>query len=669
MNVFGLAKRRLATSKSYATKSNSVSTSPFSFSTKGNLLHHFSYTASKVKMSWREDWKPMLVSFWTPLRQKVSPLFDTVRILLTHVRATILPILWHIRYEIGLFLTKNKTSKLTDYTKAAFYLVPTMVQKTGSFAVQTARRLSPTLRRAHKQIGLLSARTKRTILPALAPFNTKIGRLATQTKRTLLPVSVPINNKIGKVTVQVKRVLLPILAPIQVKLTAMIPSRLLRDAPSVFGAFKRRKAAFFSFFGATWQLSRREAWTSNLISVTIVVFCTMVYIKRKEQVLQSQVKYGFSFKDYNVIERETQDGDAVYSMLVKSGLTHRQTDSLLKAIKPSFDFEKLKTGKPYTTLMDKKKQNGVSYLVFEPDPKRYFIFDLAAPSVKEVKREVSVREVETSGKLEKTLYNSLVDNGLSDKLVNMVQEALENKMDIKRCAEGDEYKLIWEEELADGQPIGVKKLTSIYVKGQCIPEPIYAFYYNNGMMRGWYGKKGLPVREGFLDTPVVNATVTSRFNPNRKHPILGYRRPHLGTDFAAPRGTPIMSVADGVVEEAKYAVGNGRYVKIKHKAPYQTQYLHMSRFAEGIERGTSVKQKQVIGYIGMSGLTTGPHVCFRLWKNGTAIDHFTERFFTTHDSIEFKELVNTKMAQLDKMPVPEKKAPHRRKTSIAQLQK
>ena len=257
-----------------------------------------------------------------------------------------------------------------------------------------------------------------------------------------------------------------------------------------------------------------------------------------------------------------------------------------------------------------------------------------------------IQEYELGGTLQTTFYNSLKDNGLSPILISMVKDALKNRIDFKQCAMGDEYKLIWDETPIEGQFEPVQQLTSIYYKGQNTDEPIYVFYYNHEIMGGWYGKEGLPTQGG-LESPVLKGKITSRFDLHRKHPILGFRRPHLGTDYAAKRGTPILSVADGVVEEAKFRSGNGRYVKIKHGQSYVTEYLHMSRFGAGIEPGTAVKKRQIIGYIGMSGLTTGPHVCFRVLKNGKAIDPLAELSFTDEDHDQFETVMMEKKEQLD----------------------
>ncbi len=259
---------------------------------------------------------------------------------------------------------------------------------------------------------------------------------------------------------------------------------------------------------------------------------------------------------------------------------------------------------------------------------------------------MAIHEFKMGGTLQTTLYNSLKENGLSQEVIAMVKEALKGKLDFRQCTQGDEYKLIWDEIQQDEQSETTQQLTSIYYKRQNVDEPIYVFYYVDDILSGWFGEEGLP-KQGCLDAPVKNGKLTSRFDWNRRHPILGYRRPHLGTDYAAPRGTPIMSVADGVVEEARFRNGNGRYVKIKHSATYETEYLHMSRFGEGIKQGEAVKKKQILGYIGMSGLTTGPHVCFRVLKHGKPIDHLIDLFFTDEDNAHFEEMVIEKKAQLN----------------------
>ena len=151
-------------------------------------------------------------------------------------------------------------------------------------------------------------------------------------------------------------------------------------------------------------------------------------------------------------------------------------------------------------------------------------------------------------------------------------------------------------------------------------------YYENEEYAGFYDLEGRPTKKGFLKSPVKASRISSSFSMSRLHPVLKRRKPHLGTDYAAPYGTPILAVGNGVVTKAGYTRGNGKYIKIKHDKTFTTQYLHMQRFASGIKAGVHVKQGDVIGHVGSTGLATGPHVCFRFWKNGRQVNHLKENF-------------------------------------------
>jgi len=168
------------------------------------------------------------------------------------------------------------------------------------------------------------------------------------------------------------------------------------------------------------------------------------------------------------------------------------------------------------------------------------------------------------------------------------------------------------------------------------------------------------MKKNFLKSPVKYSRISSGFNMNRFHPVLKRRKAHLGTDYAAPYGTPILAVANGVVTKASRTRGNGNYVKIKHDKTYQTQYLHMQKFAKGVDVGVHVKQGQVIGYVGSTGLATGPHVCFRFWKNGRQVNHLKEDLPPPdpmpEKDIPAFEIVRDKVAkQLDEINWPAEK--------------
>ncbi len=371
-------------------------------------------------------------------------------------------------------------------------------------------------------------------------------------------------------------------------------------------------------------------------------------------VIAPTVKYGFALDTFNVIEDKIKHDDIFTTMLVKRGLSPKQADSLSRAAKSYYDFEKIQDGKPFTVL-SRDPRTGYDYFIYEPDAKRFIIVDFKNATIKEVKRQVTNREFEIAGKVKSSLWETMVDQGLSYALADEVEDALKYKFDLRKFQDGDEYRLIWEEEFVEGQSIGIKSLKGVSIKEKAAEKPVYAFYFDNGKEKGWYAKNGLPMRDGFLKSPLKYSHITSHFSMNRLHPILGYNRPHFGTDYAAPEGTPILSVADGVVTEATRGGGNGNYVKIRHMKPYESQYLHMSRFAKGITPGTKVSQGEVIGYVGQTGLATGPHCCFRFWKNGTQVNHLNETLpktssFSSSDNERFKNISDDLAARLDKVP-------------------
>ena len=371
-------------------------------------------------------------------------------------------------------------------------------------------------------------------------------------------------------------------------------------------------------------------------------------------ITEPTVKYNFALDTFHCIEDRIKHNDVFSSMLVKRGMKYVVADSLVKKIKPLCDLEKIQDGKPYTVLMRNPK-TGYDYLIYEPDAKRYIIVDLKNHAINEVKRKVEVKEFEAAGKINDNLWESMVENGFSYALTDMVEDALKYQVDLRKFKKDDTYKLIWEEEFVDSVSVGVKCLKAAYFKQKNETNPFYAIHFEAEKERGWYSKEGNPMKDGFLKSPLKYSRITSHYSQNRFHPILGYNRPHFGTDYGAPTGTPILAVAEGKVTDAHFTSGNGNYVKIKHAAPYESQYLHMSRFAKGIKPGTHVKQGEVIGYVGSTGLATGPHVCFRFWKNGVQVDHLKEKLptisiFSDKEKKAFKETSTPLMARLDKIP-------------------
>ncbi len=271
-------------------------------------------------------------------------------------------------------------------------------------------------------------------------------------------------------------------------------------------------------------------------------------------------------------------------------------------------------------------------------------------------KEVTVVPKIASGLITSSLWNTIAAQGAHRDLAIRMSEIFAWEVDFFRIQKGDGFKVIYGENHIGERSIGLERIEAIYFSnlGRCL----FGFFFESDSISDFFNEKGESLRKAFLRAPLEFGRITSRFSHNRLHPVLRVRRPHHGTDYAAPRGTPILAVGDGVVTRAAYNSGNGNYVRIRHNSVYETQYLHMSRFGKGIKPGTRVRQGQVIGYVGSTGLATGPHVCFRFWKNGKQVDHLREEFPTQEPIPKryMKEFITLKeglMARLNEIEMKE----------------
>lgn len=331
-------------------------------------------------------------------------------------------------------------------------------------------------------------------------------------------------------------------------------------------------------------------------------------------------RWGFSLNTYQLTENTLRSGDVLGEILMRQGLTYPQVAALVEASKGVFNINSMRAGKTLFFLKQAHEAHATQ-MVYEPSPYEYVVFNLTEPfQVNVVKRDVKTEIVAASGVLETSFWQALTDNGLNDELADGMIDVLSSSVDFYHQRQGDRFKVVYEQHFVEGVAVGTGKIIAAMYERE--GKSFYAFNYEKeGEKVDYFDFDGRPAKKAFLKSPVKFSRISSRFNLNRLHPILGYHKAHLGTDYAAPYGTPIIAVAEGVVEEATRRGGNGNFVKIRHDGTYETQYLHMQGFARGIHRGTRVAQGQTIGYVGATGLATGPHCCFRFWKNGREVDH------------------------------------------------
>jgi murein DD-endopeptidase MepM/ murein hydrolase activator NlpD len=328
--------------------------------------------------------------------------------------------------------------------------------------------------------------------------------------------------------------------------------------------------------------------------------------------------YGFDLNFFDVCESKIQRNQFLGSILHGLGIDDNYISRLVENCQGVFNVRHLRYGKPYAVIKAKDSEEPC-HLVYEPSPYGYVVFDLdGSAEVTRVDRPVERRIHQSSGIIQSSLWESMIDDGHVGDIIYNMELAFGWTIDFYRIQPGDKYKLIYEADYIDGKQVGIGSLIGAFFEN--MGKPFYAVRYENEKYQGFYDLEGRPMERAFLKAPVRYSRISSRYTRRRFHPVLKRYRAHLGTDYAAPYNTPIHTVADGIVVKVGYTRGNGNFVKVKHDNTYQTQYLHMNKFRSGIRNGMHVRQGEVIGYVGSTGLATGPHVCFRLWKNGRQVD-------------------------------------------------
>jgi murein DD-endopeptidase MepM/ murein hydrolase activator NlpD len=331
------------------------------------------------------------------------------------------------------------------------------------------------------------------------------------------------------------------------------------------------------------------------------------------------IDFGFHYDEFNVHYDTIQSQDTFEKILKKQNLNGRKAAEIIKVIKDSFPTS-VRFKRPYVCLRSKDKYHKLQYLIYQPTRLEYYLVDLTDSIVGYKKKrpltfKSRVVAGELTGPLTQTLRSLKIDPTLSGRLTKVFAWSI----DFFKSKKGDKFALSFTERyINDTVYDGVDSLKAAFFEYK--GEKIYAFPFvqeRNGKT-DYYDENGKALKNFFLKAPLKFVNITSHFSQNRFHPVQLMWKAHKGTDYAAPTGTPIMTTATGVVEQAGYTAGNGNFVKVKHDKVYSTQYLHMSKIL--VRRGQHVKQGEVIGKVGSTGLATGPHVCYRFWKNGVQVD-------------------------------------------------
>jgi murein DD-endopeptidase MepM/ murein hydrolase activator NlpD len=331
------------------------------------------------------------------------------------------------------------------------------------------------------------------------------------------------------------------------------------------------------------------------------------------------MQYGFVIDSLEVIQKKVKRNQNLATILSEYDVDNETIFQLSNASKGVFDVRKIHANKPIIFLRERDSLQTLKAVVYEPSKVEYVVFNMQdSIHVEMVTRETTLVEKEAAGVIKSSLAMSMIDQNLSPVLTNGFADIFAWQIDFFHLYPDDKFKVTYMEEQIDGETIGIESVKSAYF--QHAGNDYYAFNFDQGSGFDFFDEEGNSLRKALLRYPVKFSRISSRYSGNRYHPVQKRYKAHRGTDFAAPQGTPIRSVGDGIVEAASYHKYNGNWVKVKHNGNFSTGYLHMVKIASGMRPGTRVKQGQIIGYVGHTGLAKGNHVCFRFWKNGVQVD-------------------------------------------------
>ena len=345
---------------------------------------------------------------------------------------------------------------------------------------------------------------------------------------------------------------------------------------------------------------------------------------KKEAIIK---KFGYTLNDFKVVNDTIQKGDTFGALLGEEGYDAGQIHKITEQIKDTFDLRDIRVGRPFTMLKDKKAPNALKAFIYEPDNLSYYTIDLrdTIAHVKKTIKPITIKRRIIAAAIEGSLAETLGKAGASPAMVQELADIYAWSIDFFKIQKNDKFAVIVNERyISDSIYAGVESIEASFFEYK--GKKIYAFPFKkdeNSRKADYYDEEGKVLKSMFLKAPLKFSHITSRFSPKRFHPVQMRWKAHNGTDYAAPTGTPIMSTANGMVIQAGYTSGNGNYVKVKHNGQYTTQYLHMSKIL--VRKGQHVSQGETIGRVGSTGLATGPHVCYRFWKNGVQVDALKQR--------------------------------------------
>ena len=371
-----------------------------------------------------------------------------------------------------------------------------------------------------------------------------------------------------------------------------------------------------------------------------------------EVVYTPSFAYGINVDTLKVITAEVRRNEFLSDILLEYGIDYVDIDFIARKTKDVFDVRKIVAGNNYAVICNNDSLNKALYFAYELSASKYVRYQFGdSVIVIRGEKQIDIRRDSILGEIKSSLWNSIVEKDADPNLANELSEVYAWTIDFFGLQKGDSYKVVFEEQFVDNKYIGLGKvMASMFYHGS---DSLYAFYFEQNGKGDYFDEKGKSLQRTFLKAPLRFTRISSKFSNSRMHPVLKIRRPHHGVDYAAASGTPVFTVGDGTVIKKGYQKrGGGNYIKIKHNGTYSTTYMHLKGYAKGIRVGDHVRQGDLIGYVGATGLATGPHLDFRFYRNGKPVDPLKVESppslpIDINNQAAFDSVVNAYMADLN----------------------
>lgn len=366
-----------------------------------------------------------------------------------------------------------------------------------------------------------------------------------------------------------------------------------------------------------------------LVALGLLLFFVLKPSGQKQEIISAPelieipepiLMFGIPVDSFTMESADILPNQYLSDILIKKNISYQMIDELARKSKPIFDVRKIKNKNRYHFFLKNDSLNTPVYFVYEIDNTDYIVYHLEdSVEIYRGQKPIYTKLKTASGTIKTSLWNTLKDNKINPVLAIELSDIYQWSIDFYGIQRNDQFRVIYEEQYVDSTAIGIGEIYACQFRH--MGDDFYAFLFEQDSTLSYYDEQAKSLKKAFLKAPLKFSRISSRFTNSRFHPVLKIRRPHHGIDYAAPTGTPVHTIGDGVITRKGYQKrGGGNFVYIKHNSVYTTCYMHLNNFAKGIAPGVRVKQGQVIGYVGKTGLATGPHLDFRVFRNGSPMD-------------------------------------------------